>query len=129
MRDPRASYKEVCHGPNSIASKTHNILRLPHFIKKPIHPSFTQPLIMADPSSADQSVAWKVLLGSIASVVLATAAVVLRLIARRLSDAPFWWDDYTIVAALVGHSRCLINIILLKWLIAMPACTVGHGNI
>ena len=58
---------------------------------------------MADPSSADQSVAWKVLLGSIASVVLATAAVVLRLIARRLSDAPFWWDDYTIVAALVGH--------------------------
>ena len=52
----------------------------------------------------DVSIAWKVWLGSIVSVVAATVAVVLRLIARRLSAAPFWWDDWTIVASLVSTS-------------------------
>ena len=32
---------------------------------------------------------------------VATIAVVLRLFARKLSTASFWWDDWTIVAALV----------------------------
>ena len=32
---------------------------------------------------------------------VATIAVVLRLFARKLSKASFWWDDWTIVAALV----------------------------
>ena len=32
---------------------------------------------------------------------VATIAVVLRLLARKLSKASFWWDDWTIVAALV----------------------------
>ena len=50
----------------------------------------------------DVSLAWKVWLGSIVSVVAATVAVALRLFARRLSAAPFWWDDWTIVASLVS---------------------------
>lgn len=32
---------------------------------------------------------------------VATIAVVLRLFARKLSKASFWWDDWTIMAALV----------------------------
>ena len=52
----------------------------------------------------DVSLAWKVWLGSIVSVVAATVAVALRLFARRLSAAPFWWDDWTIVASLVSMS-------------------------
>ena len=52
----------------------------------------------------DVSLAWKVWLGSIVSVVAATVAVALRLFARRISAAPFWWDDWTIVASLVSMS-------------------------
>ena len=50
----------------------------------------------------DESAEWKVLLGSILSVILATTVVALRLVARRLSDAPYWWDDYTICSSLVS---------------------------
>ena len=50
----------------------------------------------------DDSKAWKVILGSTVSVSLATAAVVLRLAMRRLSEASYWWDDWTILAALVN---------------------------
>ena len=57
---------------------------------------------MAASNIPDESLEWKVLLGSIVSVVLATIAVVVRLVARRLSDAPYWWDDYTICGALVS---------------------------
>ena len=40
--------------------------------------------------------------GIMASLVaVATIAVLLRLFSRRLSQAPFWWDDWTVVAALV----------------------------
>ncbi|KAI4202283.1 MAG: hypothetical protein LQ350_002667 [Teloschistes chrysophthalmus] len=49
----------------------------------------------------DNSLAWKVWVGSIVSVALATLFVGLRLYARRISAAPYWWDDYTIIAALV----------------------------
>lgn len=58
---------------------------------------------MAIPLPPDDSVAWKVWLGSVVSVVLATIAVALRLFARKLSSAPFWWDDWTIVASLVSR--------------------------
>ena len=34
-------------------------------------------------------------------LVIATVAVALRLAARRVSSAQFWWDDYTIIVALV----------------------------
>ncbi len=57
---------------------------------------------MPIPLPPDDSVAWKVWLGSVVSVVLATIAVALRLFARKLSAAPFWWDDWTIVASLVS---------------------------
>lgn len=48
---------------------------------------------MSDTQPPDDSLAWKVWLGSIVSVALATLAVALRLVARRISSAPFWWDD------------------------------------
>lgn len=53
----------------------------------------------------DDSIAWKVWVGSIVSVVLATLFVGLRLLARRISAAPYWWDDYTIIAALVSTAQ------------------------
>ena len=57
---------------------------------------------MAASDIPSESAGWKVLGGSIVSVILATIVVVLRLVARRLSDAPYWWDDYTICGALVS---------------------------
>ena len=56
----------------------------------------------APPLPPDVSDAWKVWVGSIVSVVLATIAVAARLAARRISAARFWWDDYTIIMALVS---------------------------
>ena len=56
---------------------------------------------MAGAMPIDDSVAWKVWLGSVVSVGLATVAVAARLIARKISAAPFWWDDYTIGISLV----------------------------
>lgn len=55
----------------------------------------------------DDSVAWKVWLGSIISVVAATIAVAARLLARKVSAAPFWWDDWTIMASLVSTAWTL----------------------
>lgn len=34
-------------------------------------------------------------------IIMATSAVVLRFIARRMSAAGLWWDDWVILAALV----------------------------
>lgn len=56
---------------------------------------------MATPIPPDVDVAWKVWLGSCAAVVLATTAVIARLVARRMSAASFWWDDWTIVLAVI----------------------------
>lgn len=53
----------------------------------------------------DESRVWRVLVGSIVSVVLASIAVTLRMIARKMSGVGYWWDDYTILAALVGVSH------------------------
>lgn len=38
---------------------------------------------------------------TISLVVAATFAVALRLVARRLSAAKYWWDDWMLVVALV----------------------------
>ena len=59
---------------------------------------------MSSPLPPNNSVAWKVWLGSIVSVALATIAVSLRLLARRISNASFWWDDWTILASLVSST-------------------------
>lgn len=50
----------------------------------------------------DNSLAWKVWLGSSVSVLAATVAVAARLLARKISAAPFWWDDWTIMVSLVS---------------------------
>ena len=42
-----------------------------------------------------------------ALLVIATAAVILRLLSRRVSSASFWWDDWTILAALVNPTCAL----------------------
>ena len=39
---------------------------------------------------------------TIIMTVLATVAVALRILARRLSSADFWYDDYMCLFALVG---------------------------
>ena len=49
----------------------------------------------------NENIAWKVWIGSIVGVVLSTIAVTARLVARKLSAAEFWWDDFFIVLALV----------------------------
>lgn len=36
--------------------------------------------------------------------VIAVTAVVLRFLARKISSAGFWWDDWTITTALVNLS-------------------------
>ena len=50
----------------------------------------------------DQSRISQVYGGTVSLIVLATLLVIARLIARRVSVAGFWWDDYTIIAALVS---------------------------
>ncbi|KAI4253431.1 MAG: hypothetical protein LQ352_003697 [Teloschistes flavicans] len=72
----------------------------------------------------DDSIAWKVWVGSIVSVVLATLFVGLRLLARRISAAPYWWDDYTIIAALVVQWGMGIS----RW-IPLAAYYYGHHAI
>lgn len=41
---------------------------------------------------------------TISLAVLQTIAVVARLAARKISAANLWWDDYTILLALVRHT-------------------------
>ena len=40
--------------------------------------------------------------GTISLIIVAAIAVTLRLISRKVSAAPFWWDDWTLVIALVN---------------------------
>ena len=42
---------------------------------------------------------------AIAMVCLSAVFLCGRLYARRLSNAPFWWDDYFIIAGLVQYLR------------------------
>ena len=38
-------------------------------------------------------------------ITISTMAVILRFVSRLVSQAGFWWDDWTILAALVGIVR------------------------
>ena len=42
---------------------------------------------------------------TITLTIIATAAVILRFISRKISTASFWWDDWTILIALVTLSE------------------------
>ena len=37
-------------------------------------------------------------------IAIASLAIILRLVSRKLSHAGFWWDDWLAVIALVSHS-------------------------
>ena len=43
--------------------------------------------------------------GTISLIIVAAIAVALRLTARSISAANFWWDDWTLVIALVSQPR------------------------
>lgn len=99
-----------------VISYFRRVLRATHLAGVRLHallfpltfPCFDKPnLAMPASLPPDESVAWKVWLGTVVSVVLATVAVALRLLARRLSAAPFWWDDWTILASLVRTGSIL----------------------
>ena len=42
--------------------------------------------------------------GTIPLLVLGTLLLIARIIARKISAAKLWWDDYTIVVALVSKA-------------------------
>ena len=46
--------------------------------------------------------------GTISLIIVAAIAVALRLTARSISAANFWWDDWTLVIALVSQP-CLVS--------------------
>ena len=71
----------------------------------------------------DDSVAWKLWVGSVVSVLCATAAVMLRLVARRISAARLWWDDWIIMFSLVKSFMCNG----LTGLTFIVGCAMGHG--
>lgn len=50
-------------------------------------------------------ITWHIYVGTIATIVPATIAVALRFIARYVSTAGFWWDDYTIALSLVSFGK------------------------
>lgn len=52
----------------------------------------------------DDSLVWKVWVGSVVSVIAATVPVAARFFARKISAAPYWWDDWTILASLVSKA-------------------------
>lgn len=58
----------------------------------------------------DQSRTSEVYGGTIPLIVLATILVIIRLIARNISVAKLWWDDYVIVVALVSNDRTLCSV-------------------
>jgi hypothetical protein len=51
------------------------------------------------------NISWRIWVGTTTTVVPATLAVTLRFTARYVSRAGFWWDDYTILVALVSDPR------------------------
>ncbi|XHG09504.1 hypothetical protein AWENTII_012559 [Aspergillus wentii] len=52
----------------------------------------------ADP---DDNIAYRLWIGTIVTLVPATIAVIVRFIARFASRVGYWWDDYTIIVALI----------------------------
>jgi hypothetical protein len=53
-------------------------------------------------SLPSDNIAWCIYVGTITTIVPATIVVILRYFARYAARAGFWWDDYTIVGALVS---------------------------
>ncbi|KAJ5718278.1 hypothetical protein N7488_003924 [Penicillium malachiteum] len=51
-------------------------------------------------ASQVDDITWHIYVGTITTIVPATVAVLLRFVARRVSKAGLWWDDYTIAVAL-----------------------------
>jgi hypothetical protein len=49
----------------------------------------------------NENISWRVLVGTIVSIVPATICVILRFVARNVASAGLWWDDYTIAVSLV----------------------------
>ncbi|KAL8868716.1 MAG: hypothetical protein Q9174_004804 [Haloplaca sp. 1 TL-2023] len=86
---------------------------------------------MSGTQPPDDSLAWRVWVGSVVSVALATVFVALRLLARRISSASFWWDDYTIIAALVTQWGMGISrwIPLVNWYYGHHTVYVGPHNL
>ncbi|KAJ5455252.1 hypothetical protein N7475_010373 [Penicillium sp. IBT 31633x] len=48
----------------------------------------------------DDNISWKILVGTIVSIVPATICVILRFVSRHVAKVELWWDDYTIAVAL-----------------------------
>ncbi|CAI7663307.1 unnamed protein product [Penicillium manginii] len=46
-------------------------------------------------------ISWRVWVGTLSTIIPATVVVVLRFVARYVSRAGFWWDDYTIAISLL----------------------------
>lgn len=57
---------------------------------------------MESTAVSHDNISWHIWVGTTTTVVPAIIAVTLRFTARYVSRAGFWWDDYTILAALVG---------------------------
>ncbi|KAJ5769392.1 hypothetical protein N7520_003951 [Penicillium odoratum] len=56
---------------------------------------------MESTQSSVDDITWHIYVGTLTTIVPATLAVILRFLARHVSDAGFWWDDYTIAMSLV----------------------------
>lgn len=50
----------------------------------------------------------RILAVSVVLIVVSTLSVILRFVARALSKAGLWWDDWCILAALVGEKPMAI---------------------
>ncbi|KAJ5372315.1 hypothetical protein N7517_004321 [Penicillium concentricum] len=48
----------------------------------------------------NKNISWRILVGTIISIVPATICVILRFVARNVAHAGLWWDDYTIAVSL-----------------------------
>lgn len=51
----------------------------------------------------NENISWRVLVGTIVTIIPATISVILRFVARHVPGIGLWWDDYTIAISLVGE--------------------------
>ncbi|KAJ5154273.1 uncharacterized protein N7500_009712 [Penicillium coprophilum] len=72
-----------------------------------------------DPPNAN--ISWRIYVGTIVSIVPATTSVILRFVARNISRAGLWWDDYTIAVSLVVNW----GMAALRWA-QIPLYDYGH---
>lgn len=66
-------------------------------------PGFTSPPAKLSPAALAASEASSIYAALATVTIIATAGVVLRLVSRRKSNTKLWWDDWTIVVALVNR--------------------------